>query len=337
MFRVQVLESLLHWTGMLHRMQTHLGIIPSVNLDPHLFLMSSQVNHWRYLLYRTKIFQMLMPFVWWLYCFSYKKVSVWTIYTLKREKQRTIDWLLSNLFLIEPSHKQNVVKVEVPITEGRWPEFLHNFSCKEAEKGIYVPPFPVLSSPNMMCAKWLSGSLPDSLYDKFLKMTTSMFFQRILTNSSWFRNNLVDIMHFTCWFSPCIRRFIRMRLPPTSCYILMPRVCYWLHSSIIWPSFLSKSYTTVNSRCSLRNYLQNTNMKVGWCFVDRPSPLPVLNTFSQTVMQSNIIKISNVSFAVAPIKYLDVLISRMTWSLRSTKTISTKSFLLLLYWFACHW
>lgn len=75
---------------------------------------------------------------------------------------------------IEQFNKHNTVKVETPISEGRWLQWFHKFTQKEAEKDIYLPPFTTLSPHNVMGVKWLTGSLPDLLYEDFDIMKTSL-------------------------------------------------------------------------------------------------------------------------------------------------------------------
>ncbi|GFH55451.1 hypothetical protein CTEN210_11927 [Chaetoceros tenuissimus] len=75
---------------------------------------------------------------------------------------------------IEASHKRNTVKVEHPIPKEGFLEWCAQFAKREAEKGIYVPPFPVLSMHNVMGVEWLTGSVPDSLYERFSEMKTAL-------------------------------------------------------------------------------------------------------------------------------------------------------------------
>ncbi len=75
---------------------------------------------------------------------------------------------------IEASHKRNTVKVEHPIPKDGWLEWCAQFAKREAEKGIYVPPFPVLSTHNVMGVEWLTGSVPDSMYERFSEMKTAL-------------------------------------------------------------------------------------------------------------------------------------------------------------------
>ena len=75
---------------------------------------------------------------------------------------------------IEASHKRNTVKVEQPISNECFLEWCAQFSRREAEKGIYVPPFQVLSTHNVMGVEWLTGSVPDSLYERFPAMKTAL-------------------------------------------------------------------------------------------------------------------------------------------------------------------
>ena len=75
---------------------------------------------------------------------------------------------------IEASHKRNTTKVEIPIPLNGLLEWLSQFRKREGEKGIYVPPFPVMSMQNVMGAEWFTGSLPDSLYERFAEMKTAL-------------------------------------------------------------------------------------------------------------------------------------------------------------------
>lgn len=75
---------------------------------------------------------------------------------------------------IKASHKRNAVKVETPISLQGFLKWCAEFSKREAEKGIYVPPFPILSMHNVMSVEWLTGSLPDSLYKHFAEMKTAL-------------------------------------------------------------------------------------------------------------------------------------------------------------------
>lgn len=65
-------------------------------------------------------------------------------------------------------------KVEIPIPLHGWLEWFNQFSKREAEKGIYVPLYAVLSMQNFMGVKWLTGSIPDMLYDQYSKMKTAI-------------------------------------------------------------------------------------------------------------------------------------------------------------------
>lgn len=62
---------------------------------------------------------------------------------------------------IDASHKCNTIKVKHPIPINGFLEWCAQFSKREAEKGIYVPPFAVLSQLNVMGVEWLTGSVPD--------------------------------------------------------------------------------------------------------------------------------------------------------------------------------
>lgn len=49
-----------------------------------------------------------------------------------------------------------------------------SWNGRKAEKGIYVPPFPTLSTHNVMGVKWFTGSLPDTMYKHFAKMKIAL-------------------------------------------------------------------------------------------------------------------------------------------------------------------